>query len=188
MSAHYGLRTTLTVESAHMWKCCTPRVAPSARLFTHSARLVEKQLPPRKVITESEITESFLKGTGPGGQKINKTSSAVQLKHLPSGLVVKSQHTRSRDQNRKYARQILAEKLEEIEKGDQSRTAIKAERARTKKASADKKKRRKYRELEEEKRKGGEASARDGDESASARRDATDSSESVEMEIKGQKK
>lgn len=118
--------------------------------ISSSSRLHDKPLPPRMVIPESDITESFLKGTGPGGQKINKTSSAVQLKHLPTGIVVKCQGTRSREQNRKDARRLLVERLEELEKGDQSRTAIKAERASRKKASADKKKRRKYRKLDEE--------------------------------------
>lgn len=121
------------------------------RCFTTGARTLEKPLPPRRVILEEEITEAFLKGSGPGGQKINKTSSAVQIKHLATGIVVKCQATRSREQNRKTARKILAEKLEELEKGDESRTAIKTERARTKKASANKKSRRKYRLLEEEK-------------------------------------
>ncbi|EME86423.1 uncharacterized protein MYCFIDRAFT_162030, partial [Pseudocercospora fijiensis CIRAD86] len=101
------------------------------------------------VIPESDIEESFLKGTGPGGQKINKTSSAVQLKHLPTGIVVKNQATRSREQNRKNARRILGEKLEDMEKGPLSRTALKAEKERRKKASASKKARRKYRKLDE---------------------------------------
>ncbi|KAK3698384.1 hypothetical protein LTR37_016954, partial [Vermiconidia calcicola] len=119
--------------------------------FTAVSKLLEKPLPPRRVIDENEIIESFLKGSGPGGQKINKTSSAVQLKHLPTGLVVKCQETRSREQNRKLARRLLSERLEEREKGSESRTAIKTERARTKKASADKKARRKYKKLAEEK-------------------------------------
>lgn len=123
----------------------------AARCFALTHRPNEKALPPRRVIDESEISESFLKGSGPGGQKINKTSSAVQLKHGPTGIVVKCQHTRSRDQNRKLARQILGERLDELEKGDQSRTAIKVERARTKKASAAKKSRRKYKKLADEK-------------------------------------
>jgi protein subunit release factor B len=105
--------------------------------------------------------ESFLKGSGPGGQKINKTSSAVQLKHLPTGIVVKCQETRSRDQNRKLARRILSEKLDEMEKGDESRTAIKTERARTKKASAAKKARRKYKRLDEERAAQGDESEQD---------------------------
>ena len=126
-------------------------VRTAGRPFTTLHSLFEKPLPQRKIVPEDEIDESFLKGSGPGGQKINKTSSAVQLKHLPTGIVVKSQATRSREQNRKYARQLLSEKLDEIEKGDQSRTAIKTERARAKKASASKKSKRKYRELAEEK-------------------------------------
>jgi protein subunit release factor B len=119
--------------------------------FSSALARREKALPPRRVIDENEITESFLKGSGPGGQKINKTSSAVQLKHAPTGIVVKCQETRSRDQNRKLARQILGERLDELEKGEESRTAIKTKRAQTKKASAAKKSRRKYRKLEDEK-------------------------------------
>ncbi|KAI4092522.1 MAG: hypothetical protein LQ339_007901 [Xanthoria mediterranea] len=103
------------------------------------------QLPPRIVISEHEIQESFLKGSGPGGQKINKTSSAVQLKHLPTGMVVKSQATRSRSQNRSIARRLLADKLEDAEKGPESRTALKSESHRKKKASKAKKARRKHR-------------------------------------------
>jgi hypothetical protein len=65
--------------------------------------------------------------------------------------VVKSQHTRSREQNRKFARLLLGEKLDELEKGEVSRTAIKTERARVKKASATKKTKRKYKKLDEAK-------------------------------------
>ena len=81
----------------------------------------------------------------------NKTSSAVQLKHIPSGIVVKCQSTRSRSQNRKIARTFLAEKLEFLEKGSESRIAIKGEVKRKKKASKEKKSKRKYRALEEAK-------------------------------------
>lgn len=83
----------------------------------------------------------------------NKTNSAVQLKHKPTGIVVKSQATRSRSQNKKIAMEILAEKVEELEKGDQSRAAIKRELERKRKASRAKKARRKYRALEEKKQK-----------------------------------
>ena len=73
----------------------------------------------------------------------------MQLKHVPSGIVVKCQETRSRTQNRKIARQLLAEKVEYLEKGAESRIAIKAEVERKKKASKSKKSRRKYKALEE---------------------------------------
>ena len=131
---------------------------------TTSPLLKEKPLPPRLKIDEAEIDEAFLKGSGPGGQKINKTSSAVQLTHGPSGLVVKCQETRSREQNRKMARQILAEKLDHIEKGEGSRTSIKTERVKAKKASAKKKTGRKYRKLAEEKGEAKEADAGPRDE------------------------
>ncbi len=73
----------------------------------------------------------------------------MQLIHRPTGIVVKSQATRSRAQNEKYARQILADKVEQVLRGDQSRVALKADRERKKKASKIKKSRRKYRELED---------------------------------------
>ena len=64
-------------------------------------------------------------------------------------MVIKSQATRSRSQNRKIARRILGEKLEALEKGPESRTARKVEVKRKKKASKIKKAKRKYRALGE---------------------------------------
>merc|ERR1712093_899321 len=102
-----------------------------------------KKMPDRpQPLDESEFTEAFLKGSGPGGQKINKTSSAVQLKHIPTGMVLKVQATRSRTQNRKIARQMLAERVEELEKGKESRVAVVGET----------KSKRKYRLLDEAKK------------------------------------
>ena len=130
------------------------------------------KLPPRPVIKEEDLEEAFVKGSGPGGQKIvchpiplillhwaarltsslqNKTSSAVQLKHIPTGMVVKSQATRSRSQNRKLARRLLADKLDELENGSESRTAFKAAIERKKKASKSRKSRRKYQNLQDSK-------------------------------------
>lgn len=156
------LRTPAANAAANMARPPTPTTSllkaiggnPRSRAFTGTVRPYEKALPPRPKILTTEIEEKFLKGTGPGGQKINKTSCAVQLRHLPTGIVVKSQETRSREQNRKFARDILADKLDRLEKGDQSRSAIKADRARSRKASKAKKSRRKYRKLEEEGKEG----------------------------------
>lgn len=75
----------------------------------------------------------------------NKTNSAVQLKHLPTGIVVKSQATRSRSQNRTIARNLLAARLDELHNGDASRSAAVGDLKRRKRASAAKKSRRKYR-------------------------------------------
>ena len=111
-------------------------------------------LPPKPELPDDEILHKYLKGSGPGGQKINKTNSAVQLTHLPTGIVVKSQDTRSRSQNHNHARRLLAEKVDELrakEEGRQTRDQIKGERVARKKASASKKSNRKYRALEEAK-------------------------------------
>lgn len=136
------LRTTnLAVTSSRF-------IGRSARTFSVRGAQLEKPLPPRIVIHEKDIVESFLKGSGPGGQKINKTSSAVQLKHIPTGIVVKNQATRSRDQNRKNARRILGQKLEEIEQTPRwVAMEVQGEKIRRKKASAAKKSRRKYEEI-----------------------------------------
>lgn len=64
-------------------------------------------------IKEEEILERFILGSGSGGQKINKTSSCVYIKHLPSGIEVKCQKERSRELNRYRARQLLCDKIEE---------------------------------------------------------------------------
>ncbi|OOQ82070.1 peptidyl-tRNA hydrolase domain protein [Penicillium brasilianum] len=125
------------------------------RSFTQTPILPAKPLPARLKINDADLTVSYLKGTGPGGQKINKTNSAVQIIHAPSGIVVKCQATRSRSQNEKIARSLLADRVEAREKGDQSRVALKAEAARRKKASKVKKARRKYRDLEQDGEEGG---------------------------------
>lgn len=123
------------------------------RPFTSSRPLLKKneQYPARIQIPDADIKHSFVLGSGPGGQVINKTASAAQLTHLPTGIVVKSQQTRSRTQNYKIARQILADRVDEHLNGKDSRSALKQERKSKKKQSADKKKRRKYRQLEEDK-------------------------------------
>jgi protein subunit release factor B len=58
------------------------------------------------------IDEAFVRGSGHGGQKINKTSSAVQLKHLPTGTMVKFQKFRQRSMNRIMALRELLWKLD----------------------------------------------------------------------------
>lgn len=59
----------------------------------------------------SDIEEKFIRGGGRGGQKINKSSNAVQLKHLPTGVLVKYQKNRVRAMNRVLALRELLEKL-----------------------------------------------------------------------------
>jgi len=63
-------------------------------------------------IHDDNLIEKFILGSGSGGQKINKTSSCVWLKHEPTGITVKCQKERSRELNRYYARQRLCDKLD----------------------------------------------------------------------------
>jgi len=64
-------------------------------------------------IDPSDITEKYVTGGGKGGQKINKTSSCVMLKHLPTGIVVKCQKHREQIKNRLSAYKLLILKIEE---------------------------------------------------------------------------
>jgi protein subunit release factor B len=63
-------------------------------------------------IAEKDIEEKFIRSSGPGGQHVNKVSTAVYLKHLPTGIVVKCQQERSQALNRFLARRILVDKIE----------------------------------------------------------------------------
>jgi len=63
-------------------------------------------------IIPADVEEKFVRGSGPGGQKINKTSSTVCLRHLPTGVEVRVQRERSQAANRELAWQELCEKLE----------------------------------------------------------------------------
>jgi peptide chain release factor len=63
-------------------------------------------------VREEDLEEKFIRASGPGGQKVNKTSTAVYLKHVPSGIEVKVQSSRSQALNRFVARRLLAERLE----------------------------------------------------------------------------
>jgi uncharacterized protein (UPF0248 family) len=87
-------------------------------------------------LNENDLTETFIRGTGPGGQKINKTSNRVCLVHEPTQLRVECQETRSLPQNRKIARKRLQEKLDEYFHGSQSKANLKAQKLSSKKAKA----------------------------------------------------
>lgn len=67
------------------------------------------------VIPESDIEFKAVRAGGPGGQHVNKTSSAVQIRHIPTGISVGSSEQRSQSQNRETAMRILKAKLWEIE-------------------------------------------------------------------------
>ena len=68
-------------------------------------------------VSESDFRETFIRSSGPGGQKVNKTSSCVQLLHVPTGLAVKCQQERSQALNRFLARRLLLDRIERMQTG-----------------------------------------------------------------------
>lgn len=84
-------------------------------------------------VFEEDLEESFVLGSGPGGQKVNKTCSAVRLYHAPSGLTVKCCESRSRELNRWLARRLLSEMILEKKNSALSARRQEAERIRRQK-------------------------------------------------------
>ncbi len=84
-------------------------------------------------IREVDIQERFVHARGRGGQKVNKTAACVYLKHLPTGIEVKCQESRSREANRFFARRLLADKIEDSILGRESPRARKIEKIRRQK-------------------------------------------------------
>lgn len=72
-------------------------------------------------IFEKDITEKFIRSSGKGGQHVNKVSTCVYLKHLPTGIEVKCQSERSQTLNRFFARRRLADKIEALVLGKKSK-------------------------------------------------------------------
>jgi peptide chain release factor len=87
-------------------------------------------------VSEEDLDEKFVRSQGKGGQKVNKSSTCVYLKHKPSGIEVKCQQTRSQNLNRFLARRILAGKIEALKSGKLSQ-----ERSRIYKIRKQKKRR-----------------------------------------------
>ena len=69
-----------------------------------------ENITPQKV-KESDITYQAVRSSGPGGQHVNKVSSAVRATHVPTGINVLAQDSRSQHQNKKLAKQRLLEKI-----------------------------------------------------------------------------
>lgn len=139
----YCLTTTLTKLQ--------PAVCFNNLLNSTSIRLKHQHLDYSRYPTlkEEDLEEHFTRGSGPGGQAVNKTSNCVLLRHIPTNILVKCHTHRVASRNRVEARKILLEKLDVYYNGEHS---IQAQlKALENKKSAERKRR--HNKLQEMKQK-----------------------------------
>ncbi|KAI0215411.1 hypothetical protein LSAT2_032537 [Lamellibrachia satsuma] len=86
----------------------------------HTSKRQKHDRPDYPPLDESQLEEMYTKGSGPGGQSVNKTSNCIVLKHVPTGIVIKCHETRSLHDNRKLARLRLQERLDVFYNGENS--------------------------------------------------------------------
>ncbi|TAN42450.1 MAG: peptide chain release factor-like protein [Nitrospirae bacterium] len=89
-------------------------------------------------IREEDVHESFIRSSGKGGQHVNKTSTCVYLRHLPTGLEVKCQEGRSQSLNRYRARLLLVKKIDQLLRGKESEEVQRIEKIRRQKRKRSK--------------------------------------------------
>lgn len=89
-------------------------------------------------ISEDDLEESFIRGSGSGGQKINKSSNCVRLNHLPTRTEVRCQASRSLAMNRFSARRMLCDKIEALIEGKKSKEEQQREKIRRQKRKRSK--------------------------------------------------
>src|SRR6058998_1585907 len=88
----------------------------------------------RLKIREADLEETFARSRGPGGQHVNKVSTAVTLRHRPSGISVTVQDSRSQAMNRKLARERLLDAIESAREERRAADIAEREKARRRKA------------------------------------------------------
>ena len=89
-------------------------------------------------ISEQDLQEKFIRSSGKGGQKVNKTSTCVYLRHIPTGIEVKCKQERSQALNRFLARRILTNKIETLKLGKLSEERRRIEKIRRQKRKRSK--------------------------------------------------
>ena len=106
-------------------------------------------------IKEADLEEKFIHSSKKGGQKVNKSSTCVYLKHKPTGIEVKCQKERSQGLNRFLARRILVNKIESLilgKKAEERRKIEKIRRQKRKRSKRAKEKMLRYKKMRSEKK------------------------------------
>ena len=95
------------------------------------------------LLREEDLRERFARSAGPGGQHVNKVSTAVTLTHLPTGLSVTVSDSRSQGMNRRLARERLAEKISERRRAGRQALLAEAAKERRRRATRSRSEKRK---------------------------------------------
>jgi len=103
-------------------------------------------------MSADDVVESFARSSGPGGQHVNKVSTAVTLRHVPSGVAVTVQDSRSQAMNRQLARERLVALLEESRRAEKA--AQQAAREKTRRQNRPRPKGVKRRMVDDKKKRG----------------------------------
>ena len=96
------------------------------------------------ILKETDLVEEFIRGSGPGGQSINKSMNRVRLTHIPTGMTVTCQDQRDLTSNRKIARTTLQNKLNHHYNGDDSKIGRRIIRLKRRKQKAHSRAKAKY--------------------------------------------
>ncbi|KIO17916.1 hypothetical protein M407DRAFT_84505 [Tulasnella calospora MUT 4182] len=121
----------------------TERLNKKALFKAHQQRIMPE-------LREEDLEEMFVRGSGPGGQATNKTSNNVSLIHKPTGIRVTCHQTRSQATNRRLARRMLLEKLDQMQNpGLTKADLVKAKKKERERQKAKKQKKKKRQQTEE---------------------------------------
>lgn len=125
---------------------------PPSKVTPSSANSIKKPAYQKQLFTldEKDIEESFSRGSGPGGQSVNKTQNKVRLVHTPTSISVYCHEARDLSTNKRLARRLLRDKVELHLYGDQSKISQRFDKLRERKHRASRRSKKKYHPLDKD--------------------------------------